>query len=74
MQQPQEDQQPHTTIEEVEQRLFAMGAMRGKDDPIVKKMLLDYSDGPAMTLEEIRDFLDKALGDESITEELDRIR
>ncbi len=74
MQQPLEDQQPHTTIEEVEQRLFAMGAMRGKDDPMIKRMLRRYRKGPVPTHEEIRNILDEALGDKSITEELDKIR
>ena len=74
MQQPREDQKPQTTIEEVEQRLLAMGAMRSKDDPMIKRMLLRYRNGPVLTLEEVRDILDKALGDKSITEELDKIR
>ena len=74
MQEHTRDQDHQTTIEEVEQRLFAMGAMRGKDDPMIKRMVRRYRKTPVPTHEEIRDILDKALGDKSITEELDRIR
>lgn len=34
MEQPLEDQQHQATIEEIEQRLFAIGARKGKDDPV----------------------------------------
>ncbi len=72
MEQPLEDQQHQATIEEIEQRLFAIGARKGKDDPVVKRMLL-HRKGPVLTLEEVRDIMDKALGDKS-TEALDEIR
>ncbi len=72
MQQRLEDQQPHTTIEEVEQRLFAMGAMRGKDDPMVKRMIGKY-DKP-LSDEEMYEMMDKVLGNKSILDALNEIR
>ena len=60
-----------TSIEEVDARLFVLGARPAKDDPIVKRWR-EY--GKPVSHEEIQEMMDKALGDRSITDELYKIR
>lgn len=74
MEQRREDQPYRTTIEDVERRLNAAGGRKAADDPFLSKMLRRYKKGRVPTDEEIRDMMDKALGDTSVTEELYKIR